>query len=280
MSPAPIDYLLIGHITADLLPDGGRIAGGTVSYAARTAHAFGLRVGVLTSAAHDEPLLATLSPYAEVVSLSAETTTTYENIYTPSGRKQYVRGVAAPITVNNLPDAWRNAPLVHFAPIAGEAQDAALLSAFPSTTTRLLTLQGWLRQWDADGLVHFKPWFDAALLRHLDVVVFSEEDVTAAPDMIAEIAEIIPELFVTQAERGGLHYHVGVVGHYSTPQVEVVEPTGAGDVFAASLLAAYPRLRDWGDAAKIAAALAAVSVTRPGLEGAPTREEVLKLMPA
>lgn len=279
MTHAPIDYLLIGHITADLLPDGGRIAGGTVSYAARTAHAFGLRVGVLTSAASDEPLLTALSPYAEVISLPAETTTTYENIYTAAGRKQYVRGVAAPITVDDLPETWRNAPLVHFAPIAGEAQDATLLSVFPPSTTRLLTLQGWLRRWDTDGLVQFRPWFDAALLRLLDVVVFSEEDVTAAPDMIAQIAEIVPELFVTQAERGGLYYHVGAASRYSTPQVEVLEPTGAGDVFAAALLATYPRTRNWQDAAQIAAALAAVSVTRHGLEGAPTREEVLKLLP-
>lgn len=278
MSHTPIDYLLIGHITADLLPNGGRIAGGTVSYAARAAHAFGLRVGVLTSAATGEPLLDTLSPYAQVVSLPAETTTTYENIYTPAGRKQYVRSVAANITADSLPEVWRSTPLIHFAPIAGEAQDVMLVGAFSPSSTRLLTLQGWLRRWDADGLVHFQPWFNPEILSLLDVVVFSEEDVAAAPDMIAQIAEIVPELFVTQAEHGGLHYHVGAVSHYSTPQVEIVEPTGAGDVFAAALLASYARLKDWGQAVKVAAALGAISVTRHGLEGAPTADEVLKLL--
>ena len=55
------DYLLIGHMTADLTPEGKRRLGGTVSYAARTAHAFGLRVRLLSSAAQGEPLLDELA---------------------------------------------------------------------------------------------------------------------------------------------------------------------------------------------------------------------------
>ena len=36
-----IDYLVIGHITADLTPD-GTVVGGTVAYSGRTAHQLGL----------------------------------------------------------------------------------------------------------------------------------------------------------------------------------------------------------------------------------------------
>jgi sugar/nucleoside kinase (ribokinase family) len=277
-----IDYLLIGHLTADLLPDGGRVAGGTVTYAARAAHAFGSRVGVLTSAAPDDPLLDTLKPYAEVRVVPALSTTTYENIYTPTGRRQVVRAVAADITPADLPDDWRDAGLIHLAPIAGEGRDPALLTAFSPDTPRLLTLQGWLRQWDNDGdaagRVRFQPWHDPAVLRALDVVVFSEEDVRDAPEMIDQISAAVPHLFVTQAERGGLHYQRGVATRYATPEVAVVDPTGAGDVFAAALLAAYGALRDWPRATAVAAHLAAISVTRPGPNGAPTRDEVLKWM--
>lgn len=55
----PVDYLLLGHITLDLSPDGPQL-GGTVAYAARTAQAMGLRVGVVTSWAEelDTELLA------------------------------------------------------------------------------------------------------------------------------------------------------------------------------------------------------------------------------
>ncbi len=271
------DYLLIGHMTADLTP-GGRIAGGTVSYAARTAAAFDLKVGLLTSMLADEPLLSSISPYtADLTMLPASETTTYENIYLPTGRVQYVRGAAARIRAADVSDHFLGAPLVHLAPIADEI-DWDVAALFPNAVT-LLTLQGWLRRWDSDGRVHFKRWFDADILRHINIVVFSEEDIVESPDIEAAFAGVVEHLFVTRAEKGGTYYHRGQPIPYSTPKVELVHPTGAGDVFAASLLASLPALNfDMLAAARTAAALAAISVTRSGLESAPTREEVLTVM--
>ncbi|PJF33931.1 MAG: hypothetical protein CUN57_00865, partial [Phototrophicales bacterium] len=77
-----IDVLLIGHMTADLVP-GGRMLGGTVSYAAPTYAAFGHRVGILTSAAYNESLLKYLLPFGKLMVIPSENSLTYENIYTP-----------------------------------------------------------------------------------------------------------------------------------------------------------------------------------------------------
>lgn len=269
-----IDYLLIGHMTADLSPQ-GRTIGGTVSYAVRTVQAFGLRAGVLTSAAEDEPLLDILRPYAEIVSIPAASTSTFENIYSPEGRVQYIRGVAAKLNAESMqaaPSDWLNAPLVHLAPLTDEV-DPAMLQLFPQATT-LVTIQGWLRRWGEDGRVYFKRWHDAEALKRLDVVVFSNEDISEAPDMETEIVREGRHVFVTQAEQGGIHYDHGTPKAYATPQVEVVHPTGAGDVFATSLLCAWYRLKDWDAAARVAALLAAKSVTRVGLDSAPTVAEV------
>jgi sugar/nucleoside kinase (ribokinase family) len=272
MTATPPDYLLIGHITADLTPN-GRIPGGTVSYAARTAAAFGLRVGVLTSMAVSEPLLDKLRPYAEIVCLPAEQTTTFENIYEPEGRRQYVRGVAAPIEVSNIPPYFLRSPLVHLAPIIGEG-DPRIAHLFKDSTV-LLTLQGWLRRLEPDGRVRFKRWYDPDVLKSIDIVVFSEEDIVEAPDMEQDFARSVKNLFVTRAEQGGTYYRNGEPLSYDTPQVEMVNPTGAGDVFAASLLASLPAMtNDLLLATKVAARLGAICVTRPGLEGTPTSEEV------
>ena len=46
-------YLLIGHVTKDLLPDGGFLAGGTVTYAAKVAKRFEWAPVVVTAAAPD-----------------------------------------------------------------------------------------------------------------------------------------------------------------------------------------------------------------------------------
>lgn len=266
------DYVLVGHITADLTPN-GRVAGGTVSYAARTASAFGWRVAIVTSTKADEPLLETLTPYADIHVVPADDTTTFENIYGPAGRTQYIRARANTLRAEDIPTELRGAPMVHLGPIADE-DSAEIASVFPNATV-LATLQGWMRQWTNEGVVSYKPLRDEAVLKHIDIAVFSEEDIGRAREEEAWISKRVRHTFVTRAERGGSYYHDGVEDSYTTPEVTVIEPTGAGDVFAASLLSSLPLVSfDMRKATQIAAVLAANSVTRPSLLGTPSREEV------
>lgn len=268
-------YLLIGHLTADLTPEGSRRLGGTVSYGARTAHAFGLQVRLLSSAARHEPLLAELGPFVdEQKIIPAEATSTFENIYDDRGhRTQYIRGVAAPIGPDDVPSGWLSTPLVHLAPLTGEV-DPDLAHTFKDSTV-LLTLQGWLRRWGDDGRVEFKRWFDPDVLRDIDIVVFSEEDIVQAPELEQALAGAVEHVFVTRAEKGGTYYHRGEPYTYSTPHPEEVNSTGAGDVFAAAVLSSISKLNyDMRAVSQVAATLGATAITRPWLEGAPTADEV------
>jgi len=123
--------------------------------------------------------------------------------------------------------------------------------------------------------VHFKRWFDPEVLKSIDIVVFSEEDITESPQMEQEFAGSVKHLFVTRAEKGGTYYYEGKAIDYTTPQVELVNPTGAGDVFASGLLASLPALNyDMLAALRVAARLGAIAVTRYLLDGAPSSEEV------
>lgn len=143
----------------------------------------------------------------------------------------------------------------------------------------MLTLQGWLRVWDDTGRVRFKRWLDPEVLQHIDIVVFSEEDIVEAPDLEQAFAKTTRHLFVTRAEKGGTYYFNGKPVEYDTPQVEVLSPTGAGDVFAAALLSSLPGLSyDYLAATRIAARLAAASTTRLGLDSAPQPDEVRRVM--
>jgi len=58
------------------------------------------------------------------------------------------------------------------------------------------------------------------------------------------------------------------------PQVQELDATGAGDIFAAAFFARFHQTRDPWEAARFAVNLAAHSVTRPGLSGIPTRTEI------
>ncbi|MBK8027903.1 MAG: hypothetical protein IPK19_42640 [Chloroflexi bacterium] len=270
------DYVLIGHITADLTPT-GRVAGGTVSYAARTAAAFGWRVAIVTSCRPDEPLLESLRPYADIHVIPAEETTTFENIYTSHGRVQYIRARAETLVAENIPEALRGASMVHLGPIADEIRSG--VAGIFHDSTLLATLQGWMRQWGADQVVRFKAFDHENLLKRVDIVVFSEEDIASAPETEEWVRARARHTFVTRAEKGGSYYHDGIHDSYTSPAVTVVEPTGAGDVFAASLLASLPLLSfEIPKAIRVAARLAANSVTRPGLQGTPTADEVRQVL--
>jgi sugar/nucleoside kinase (ribokinase family) len=268
-----IDYLLIGHISADIAP-GTRQLGGTVSYAAPTAQAFGLRVGVLTSAAVNEPLLQLLADFADVRAIPAAQTSTFENIYTGEFRTQMIRGVAEKILAEHIPDSWKSAPLVHIGPVA-DGVDPEIVHSFPNAM-KILTPQGWLRQWGDDQQVRFKRWFDVDVLSAFDLVVLSEDDIAEAPELGQEIAEATRYCVVTRGSKGGTWYHQGKSFHYDAVQVDSQYLTGAGDVFAVSLMAAQHQLQgDMATAFRVAARLAAYATTRESvLDSAPTQEEV------
>ena len=53
-----------------------------------------------------------------------------------------------------------------------------------------------------------------------------------------------------------------------------VDATGAGDIFAAAFFYRLYATRDPWAAARFATHLASFSVTRPGLDGIPTRDEI------
>ena len=273
-----IDYLLIGHLTADIIKD-GRLLGGTVSYAAPIAKLFGHRVGLVSSAAVGEDLLEPLLDVADVSIRVAHETTTFENIYTSEGRIQYVHGLAAPLTYDMIPVGWLDTPLVHLAPLVDEVE-YIIASKFPDATV-MLTPQGYLRRWGADKRVHFKRWLDKDLLSHVNILVFSKVDIADSPDLEAEFVQASEHVIVTDGKNGGIYYHNGEQIPYTPYLVQEVEPTGAGDVFAASLLASLLNVNhDMQAALKIAARLAAISVTRVGTRDTITTGEVQEALEA
>lgn len=127
MSASP-EYVIVGHVTKDLAPNGGFRIGGTATYSALSAERLGLRVGVLTSAEPTLPLFAD-APSIVVRRKPARCTTTFENSYVAGHRHQRIRAVAQPLTRADLPAEWDPAAIVHLGPVAQEV-DPALAEAF------------------------------------------------------------------------------------------------------------------------------------------------------
>ncbi len=277
MAESGIHYLAVGHVARDLTPEGPRL-GGTVAFAARTALAFDYNAGIVTACASDLDLGA-LDGIALACARS-DASTTFENIYSPAGRTQFLRGQAAPLTAASIPLHWLRAPVVHLAPLASElpAEVAEALAAALAGSFVGLTPQGWMRRWDAAGRVTNTPdaWTDAdALLRHSRAVVASRDDIGGDWAVAEQWAKAAPVLVITESADGCTVFVRGHgARHFRAPQVVEVDPTGAGDVFAAAFfINLYETDDPWGSA-RLANEVAALSVTRVGLDSTPAAVEI------
>ena len=266
----PINYLIIGHLTRDLTPEGPRL-GGTAAYAGLTAHALGLRVGIVTSWGAEIPL-GNLK-HIPVISYPAENSTTFENIYTEKGRIQVVHSVAPRLDFHMIPEPWRQAPIVHLGPVAQEVEPG-LVRHFPTSLVGI-TPQGWMRGWDESGHVFFSEWPEASfILQQAGAAVIGIEDVLNDENRIEEMVSSSRILVVTEGAAGARVYWNGDVRRFRSPQVAEIDSTGAGDIFAAAFFVRLYLTRDPWESARFANQIAAASVTRCGLEGIPTAEEI------
>jgi len=267
---APVDYLIIGHITQDITPN-GLVIGGTASYASLTAKAFGIKVGIVTSCRRDLDLRQLDG--INIIQKDSPFTSTFENIYTPAGRIQHVHHVADQISLDDIPPAWRNTPIVHLGPIAREISPE-IAASFPNSLLGV-TPQGWLREWDEEGNVAFCNWPDAeSVLLHANIAVMSIEDVRGDEEVVCEFASILPILVVTEGAKGCRVYWNGDVRNFRPPLEKEIDPVGAGDIFATSFFIRFNATKDPWESARFATLVAANSVTRKTIEGVPTPDEI------
>ncbi|MFL7791237.1 MAG: PfkB family carbohydrate kinase, partial [Anaerolineae bacterium] len=253
--------------------------GGTVSYAARTARALGCRTGIVTSASPDLDLNNTLGDIL-IARIPAAATTTFENIYTPKGRRQILHATAEMLVPEMVPQDWQAASaetIVHLGPVAQEC-DPALIDAFgdhPGGAFIGLTPQGWMRHRDQAGHVSRCQWKEAEpLLTRADAVVLSEEDIAGDEALVNHYAAQTRLLVLTQGAAGCTVYKAGQSRHFPAPAVREVDATGSGDIFAATFFVQLQRNRDPWAAARFANCVAAQSVARKGLAGTPTTKEI------
>lgn len=270
--PSP-QFIVVGHICQDLLPGGGTSLGGSVSYATATALRMGYRVGVVTSAAPDMDLSPAL-PGAEIVCLDAQQTTVFENIYHNGRRTQFLHQRAATLTCADIPLSWRSAPMAYLGSIDQEIDESVFHCFDPHVLLGVMP-QGFFRAWDDEGRVRFVEWRPSrALLERVNLLVISELDVPDPHGLAREWGQWVDLVVVTQAEQGATVYEKGELCHYPARPAQQVDPTGAGDVFAAGFLIRYAETRNACEAAAFANAVASFSVEGPGISGIPLRTEV------
>jgi sugar/nucleoside kinase (ribokinase family) len=194
-------------------------------------------------------------------------------LYHDGQRRQFLWSQAQVLTCSHVPDQWFGSPIVHLGPLAQEV-DPALAQCFPNALLGL-TPQGWMREWDEQGMVHHQVWEPSKdLLQRANVVILSQEDVDGDMARVGDCADKTCLLVLTAGWKGSSVYYDGELRSFPAPSVNEVDPTGAGDIFAAVYLIALYRSQDPWLAAQFANCVASHSVERSGLASIPTRQEI------
>ncbi|MBI2846213.1 MAG: hypothetical protein HYX86_06690, partial [Chloroflexi bacterium] len=172
-----------------------------------------------------------------------------------------------------VPEEWRGTKLVLLGPVAHEINES-FLDLFPNSFLAL-SPQGWLRSWDNHGRVHprFEPGLEKAFSRASTVIV-SEEDLQGKAAALLPILKKLPMSIVTRGQKGATLYLKGQILDLPPRPAQTVDPTGAGDVFAAAFMVKYARTQDPVLSTQFAQVAASFSTEAPGLAGIPDREKV------
>jgi hypothetical protein len=245
MIAAPPDLLVIGGLTIDRFADGSSVPGGSVLHIARAAAPRGIRVSVVTAAGLEPEAqagIAELGPVTASIELG-DATATFVHLDLPEGRHLRRERAGGPISMTHV--AVRNPRAVLAAPIADEVT-ADDLQRLDAAATRGAILQGFLRSFAADGELRPLPLSAlppelVAELRRCDLLVASRED------LLGEAAEPSDQLTALRrvfGPRPALVVTDGVAGAWMEREqlpvprrVDGVPSVGAGDVFAAFMLA-------------------------------------------
>ena len=266
------DFVVVGHAVRDIVRDGWRV-GGTVTFAAVQAHRLGLSVGVLTRAGDDLDLAAEL-PFAQVAQAPSRHSTSFENTYVDGKRRQRVLSRADAISPDDVPDAWRAAPIVLLGPVLDELAPR-FRERFDRASLVGVSAQGWLRRISPEGSVMHTTWAGEPFWTDCDVLFVSDEDLPAGDRSLLERwTREVPVVVMTESWRGAQVFAEGSWRRIEAfPETEV-DPTGAGDTFATAFLV---RMREDGGvhgAARFAAAAASLSVGGIGPATIASRDEI------
>ena len=279
------DLVIVGAASRDLTPDDARgwRLGGSATYCSLTAARLGLRVGCLLGvdfeASNAAELLLLEESGVDLRRVLLERGPVFENVESDGHRRQRWLSECSPVPMAALPRAWQKAHGWLLVPVAGEV--AGEWSGVPPRDAALgIGWQGMLRAFAADGSVRGGRPEPSALLEAAGLVAASVDDLpsgTALPDVrwLAPRATIV----LTAGQRGGLVIREsGMTRYPAIPAATVVDPTGAGDVFLAALMAAWllrGRLAT-PQALRFAAAASSWVVEGVGLTAVPTLAQVVE----
>ena len=260
-------FVAVGHSTRDIitlatgetLPP---VAGGAVSFSAATALHRGLSASIVTST-NAPGELKLLLPGVNIVNVPSDQTTTFDNDYSSGERSQILSARANSIAAGDIPNDLQSPDIALICPLVREVELESL-SWFPDAITGTI-LQGFLRSWDKAGHVSTSAIEPPTLEQRIEIAVVSTRELNIEQaEVWSRAARVVAQ---TRGREGVGIYVDGAWTDIPTSPVVEVDPTGAGDVWAAAYLIRFKQTADAVESASFASRAAAHSVMGVGLAG-------------
>ena len=231
-------FLAIGHFCYDVTPN-GYVLGGSAAYSAITARNLGFKARVITAVGVDFDRRNPLLDGIEITYHESSNTTIFDNRYRENGqRQQSILALGAKLKPQHVAGDCCEAQVAYLCPIADEV-DPDCIHSFSGSLIGV-TPQGWMRHRNSDSQAIAKRWSSAtSILPHADVLILSDEDLSTYPDELEKYIELTKIVVLTKGKEGATLYENGRVLDSNAYPANEIDPTGAGDVFAAAFLIKY-----------------------------------------
>jgi 1D-myo-inositol 3-kinase len=242
--PVYMRVLCVGHVTIDG-DEPHSILGGSAYYGALVYQALGADSGLATAFGGDLSVQKNVEELLFHASIGQHTTR-FTNVYDDHGTRQQVLHALAPDVI--LPNTIPPGDILHLAPVFGECSlaDIENMGRFRLCA---LNIQGFLRacepknggsRAESHGAVIPRVWIPGRHeLAHIDAVFLSEDDLVGQHDLLTHLRDSVPWVVCTAGERGATLYGPSGIIKVGSYPARVVDPTGAGDAFAAGFMYAF-----------------------------------------
>ncbi|RLF96478.1 hypothetical protein DRN52_02325 [Thermococci archaeon] len=261
-----MDALAIGNMSLDEVEINGKKRtqlGGASAYVSSTLKLMGIKkVGILSNVGKDFPeeffsFLKRIGVDVTLVSRNEKSTRFYLK-YSKSWRRDMKLISRAP----NIGKKDVSAKLIYLGPIAGELDANSIFYYRRRCEILSLDLQGFLRDFTDSGEVLLKE-NPEILSPSVDVIKGTLEEFQTFD--LSSILEFNGMLLVTMGEKGSMLIRRSEAIFIPTYEADVLDPTGAGDVYLGAFLSQILLGRDYIRAACIASSVASISVEKEGV---------------
>jgi sugar/nucleoside kinase (ribokinase family) len=258
MAKETSDVAVVGHFSIDSIILPGKqpctILGGAVAYVSLVARVLGASASVISKVGGDFPEAYMLHlkeagvDTSHIAKVPSDRTTSFELTYNKdlSSRELRLRSQGSPITPEEVPRSFRS-KVVHVAPIASEISYEVVERLRDRCKCLSIDPQGMTRRFDKNGYVKSSARLDKRILSLVDIYKSSLDEIqiltgkSEPEEALKTVHDLGPEtVIVTMGSKGSVLSTRGnffeVPAYKST---QVVDPTGAGDVFIGAFLTEF-----------------------------------------